>query len=236
MSRIVLAAVLCLVAAVSAGCGQMSIARHNEIVDAQREYVRQLEARNQGLEASNASLLRQDDEDKLARTTDELYAGIAKQLEGALKDLCDSDGDGMTHNGKGVWTAGTDLLFESGSWTISTKGKEVLKKWAEAHRTANLRFRVVGHTDKAPIARASTKDKLETDTNMELSVRRAVAVMGLLKEFGIAEKSFVECVGRGSSQPCDSTSMKKNRRVEISVISGSTSVPTSAPKNEKKTK
>jgi flagellar motor protein MotB len=154
----------------------------------------------------------------------------------------------MSFNTKtGAWEMGTDLLFESGSDKISAGGNEILKKFADAHKGRSFNFRVVGHTDRAPITKAGTKERLDTDTNMELSADRAIAVMGALIKFGIPESSFAECVGKGNREPCASNdrsaaNMKKNRRVEIFVIASSgtskTAAPakSAAPKKDKTTK
>jgi flagellar motor protein MotB len=134
---------------------------------------------------------------------------------------------------------GTDLLFDSGSDKVSTKGRDILKKFADAHKDRSINFRIVGHTDRAPISRAQTKQLLATDTNLELSALRAIAVMGALKEFGIPESSFAECVGKGNREPAvandrSAQNMKKNRRVEIYILQAAGSVPTAAPKRETK--
>lgn len=223
-------------AAVLPGCSTVSVEEYNKMATAQKEYIEQLEERNKVVELENADLRRLADGAALAKTTDELYAQIARQLEKALRDF-GGDEDGELSFKDGRWTLGTDLLFETGSWTVSAKGKDLLKKFAEAHRAQTVRFRIVGHTDRAPIVTAALKAKLDTDTNMELSVRRAVAVMAVLKGFGMAESAFGECVGMGNMSPRapndrSAANMKKNRRVEIFVL-GKATAPTSAPKSTK---
>jgi flagellar motor protein MotB len=141
----------------------------------------------------------------------------------------------------GAWEMGTDLLFESGSAKVSAQGKEILKKFADAHKAGGYSFRIVGHTDNARIAKPKTMQLLDTDTNVELSTLRAIAVMGELKSCGLSESSFAECVGKGNREPCapndkSPSNMKKNRRVEIYVLGGSGALKTSAPKRDKITK
>ena len=223
-------------ASVACSVTTVPLEEYNKMATAQKEYIGSLEQRNQDLETQNQELLRQTDDRTLARTADELYAQIARQLESALKELGDDD-DAMTFK-NGVWSLGTDLLFETGSWTVSDKGRAILKKFAEAHRAQNLRYRIVGHTDRAPIVSAPLKNKLDTDTNMELSARRAIAVMGVLKACGMPESAFAECVGMGNSAPRaandkNPANMKKNRRVEIYVL-GKATLPVAAEKTPEK--
>ncbi len=230
--RIVSVLGLAAVLAGSTACSTVSVDEYNRVATAQKEYVATLEERNGNLERENEELRRAADGAALAKTTDELYAQIARQLEAALKGL--DDGDDTLAFKDGRWTLGTDLLFETGSWTVSAKGQEILKKFASAHRAQSVRYRIVGHTDRAPIVSSNLKAKLDTDTNMELSARRAIAVMGALKAAGMPEGSFAECVGMGNSQPRvandkNAANMKKNRRVEIYVL-GKATLPTSADK------
>lgn len=226
-------------AAIVGGCSTVSADKYARDMGAQKEYISELEKRNQELESQNQAATRQLDDATLARTSDELYGQIARQLQAALASLRNGETEGMAYNSRtGAWEMGTDLLFESGSAKVSAKGSEILKKFADAHKGRSFSFRIVGHTDRAPIVKAETTKLLDTDTNMELSARRAVAVMGALKGFGIPESSFAECVGMGNRQPCapndrNAANMKKNRRVEIFVLSTAGELKTSAEKSEK---
>ncbi len=239
-----LASVLSLAVAASSaiGCATVSAEKYARDIAALRDYNDTLVRRNQALEAANEGINRQLDDQTLARTTDELYGQLARQLQAALDALRNGDGSGMAYNPKtGAWEMGTDLLFDSGSDKISAQGSEILKKFADAHKGRSFNFRVVGHTDRAPITKPGTKERLDTDTNMELSVDRAVAVMGALVKFGIPDTSFAECIGKGNKEPCApndriAANMKKNRRVEIFVLATSGSTKVSAPKKDVTTK
>lgn len=212
-------------ALLAAGCaGNVSRAQYDRDLAALKDYCSTLERRNNDLEAKARALDNLDDMKLVAQTQDELYGQIAESLKAALEALRHDGESPMSWDPKrGAWTMGTDLLFDSGSWSVTAKGMEVLKKFADAHKDRNLHFRIVGHTDRAPITKEKTKKELETDTNMELSARRAVAVMGALKKFGMKESQFVECVGMGNTQPAapndrSAANMKKNRRVELFVL------------------
>ena len=239
-----LSSVLALIvaAATTSGCATVSAGKYHRDLDAANRYISELEKQNQALLSENQELNLENDRVVLAKATDEYYSQIAKQLQAALEGLRAGDASGLSYNQKtGAWEMGTDLLFDSGSEKVSSKGRDILKKFAAAHKDRNINFRIVGHTDRAPIARKPTLDMLTTDTNMELSTIRAIAVMGALKEFGIPESSFAECVGKGSSSPAappdrNAQNMRKNRRVEIYILEASGTLKTGAPKRDTKTK
>jgi flagellar motor protein MotB len=242
MSRLASAFVAVFAIASAVGCASVPADKYARDLDAIKRYAAELERQNQDLLAQNESLNRQVDHTVLAKTTDELYGQLARQLQSALDALKTGEGGDMRFNPRtGAWEMGTDLLFESGSDKISAQGKEILKKFAEAHKAKSYSFRIVGHTDRAPITRTLTKERLDTDTNMELSADRAIAVMGALIGFGIPESAFAECVGKGNREPVATNdrsagNMKKNRRVEIYVLSSSGAMNTSAPKRDTTTK
>jgi chemotaxis protein MotB len=233
---------LVLAAAVTSGCATVSADKYHRDLDAANRYISELERQNQSLINENQGLNQKVDDTLVAKTADEYYSQIAKQLQAALEGLRAGDTSGMNFNQKtGAWEMGTDLLFDSGSEKVSAKGRDILKKFAAAHKDRNINFRIVGHTDRARIARADTMKRLDTDTNMELSALRAIAVMGALKEFGIPESSFAECVGKGNSAPValndrNAQNMKKNRRVEIYILQAPGAMQTSSPKRDTKTK
>jgi chemotaxis protein MotB len=234
---------LVLAAAVTSGCATVSADKYHRDLDAANRYISELERQNQSLINENQGLNQKVDDTLVAKTADEYYSQIAKQLQAALEGLRAGDTSGIMHYNKktGAWEMGTDLLFDSGSEKVSAKGRDILKKFAAAHKDRNINFRIVGHTDRARIARQDTMKRLDTDTNMELSALRAIAVMGALKEFGIPESSFAECVGKGNSQPIApnnnvAANMKKNRRVEIYILQAPGAMQTSSPKRDTKTK
>jgi flagellar motor protein MotB len=229
-------------ASFTSGCATVTAEKYARDMDALRKYNEALVQQNQALLSQNEGMGRQLDDTVLARTSDELYGQLARQLQTALDTLRNGDASGMSFNPRtGAWEMGTDLLFESGSARVSTQGKEILKRFADAHKSGAYSFRIVGHTDSAKIAKKGTMDLLATDTNVELSSLRAISVMGEMKSCGIPESSFAECVGKGNREPCapndkSPSNMKKNRRVEIYVLAGSGALKTSAPRRDTTTK
>jgi flagellar motor protein MotB len=219
MSR-TLAVLAAAAALAAAGCNAVPMEKYARDLEAMKETCRQLEERNRQLEQVAEAYDRLARDYQVGKTESEMYDQIARQLADALQGLKADDGSAaMTFDPrKGAWTMGTDLLFDSGSFTISPKGQEALKKFAQAYRDQPVRFRVVGHTDSQKIARASTKEKLDTDTNLELSTKRAVAVFGQLLKLSLKDSRFVEVVGMGSAAPVSPTDLRKNRRVEIYIV------------------
>lgn len=122
----------------------------------------------------------------------------------------------------GVAKLDSDLLFDSGSDTVSTKGAAILREIASILNrgdTKQLRVQIVGHTDDRPIAKASTKTR--HPTNWHLSTNRANSVLLELKKSGIDQRRM-RSSGAGEFEPIasnkDAASRAKNRRVEIYVL------------------
>lgn len=173
-----------------------------------KEYIIALERDNGVLRPTKDAYEQLKADAALSAESNKSYADLAE----ALKKALGVEGDVAWDPRLGVFTLGTDLLFDSGKFEISPKGKEVLKKFAEANRTARLR--IVGHTDPTNITRIGTKNMLFSDSNMELSALRAVAVWAELKKAGLKDM-WVE--GRGSSEPKPG-GHAKCRRVEIWIV------------------
>src|SRR5262245_56314209 len=136
MQRLAIAAVAELSALSSVGCAAtVSRDQYDRDMAAKDEFIDSLKRRNDDLEAKVGALDKLQDMTLVARTQDELYQQIADQLKAALGGLRQDGEDAMKFDPlKGAWTMGTDLLFDSGTWNITAKGLEVLKKFAEVHK------------------------------------------------------------------------------------------------------
>lgn len=216
MSRILIGLVATVLAACSVGCGVNSD-KYTRDVEALKAHNEALERRNRELEAMEKAYKEMAENYKVSMSQDEMYAEIAKELAEALKGFKNAAGDDVTIDAKtGKVTFATDVLFDSGSFTITPKGQEIVKKFAATMKGQAVRFRVIGHTDNTKIVRASTKDKLDTDTNLELSFRRALAVSAALMKLDIRENRFMQVIGMGSMMPA--ATQAKSRRVEIFLV------------------
>ena len=109
------------------------------------------------------------------------------------------------------------LLFASGSYTVTSRAKEVLGKVAKViNDKPEIEFMVEGHTDNVPINIEGIAD------NWDLSVKRAVSIVRILqKDFDVAPERMT-AAGRSQYIPIsdnDSSSGRaKNRRTRIVVL------------------
>lgn len=109
-----------------------------------------------------------------------------------------------------------DILFPSGSATLSTEGARTLREVAEVLATLEGRtFQVEGHTDNVPIATA------QFPSNWELSSARALSVVRILVQGGVPPER-VSGAGYGEYQPVasndDRDTRRLNRRIEIVML------------------
>ncbi len=116
----------------------------------------------------------------------------------------------------------SDILFPSGSYTLSPEGKKQLRLIANVIRDleskipsdVNWIIRVDGHTDRKPIIPGTKGYR----NNTELSLRRATAVADELARNGVSKRRLVPS-GFGEMHPVelgnDAASMQKNRRIEL---------------------
>ncbi|MBC7425779.1 MAG: OmpA family protein [Bacteroidia bacterium] len=137
---------------------------------------------------------------------DSLNMSLVLNLKGALKDINDQDVE-IKVEGSAVFISVSDkMLFNSGSYEITPRAKEVLGKVAAVIKAQpDIQFMVEGHTDNKPISTAVIKD------NWDLSVLRSTAVVKVLqKSFGI-EPSRMIAAGRGEYMPLASNDTEANR-------------------------
>jgi flagellar motor protein MotB len=194
---------------------------------------------NDALTKENAELRQKGEAyDKLKAEMDvngesaKFYAELANSLRNALKDHGIHEDGIVTVEKDGRVVFATDVMFDLGSWTLTPKGHQVLAAFAQTQKSNVMK--IVGHTDSKRIASAKLKTALETDTNKELSVKRAIAVMGELLKSGVRESQIASVEGHGSDEPRGNDA--KSRRVEIFVVPGAKVAPTSAVKPAKTTK
>lgn len=109
------------------------------------------------------------------------------------------------------------LLFNSGSYTLSTKANSILKKIAEViNSEPSMEVMVEGHTDARTIKTPMFQD------NWDLSVKRATSVVRLLQDkYNVAPEKMI-AAGRSSYIPLVENDSKenrsKNRRTKIVII------------------
>jgi len=117
----------------------------------------------------------------------------------------------------------TDILFASGSASLSKEGEEAILDVAEVLADIpDRKFQVGGHTDNVPIATA------QYPSNWELASARSITVVKTLIDGGVwAER--VSGTSYGETQPIadneSDESRKKNRRIEIMVVPDLSGLP-----------
>jgi chemotaxis protein MotB len=154
----------------------------------------ELQAQYQQLQQQNASLTSQVAENK---------AQICR-LQGAIK-----------------YTVNSDLLFPSGGWEMSDRGKQIMASFAvKLAPTQQNKILVSGYTDNAPIGRALQRQGITS--NQILSQKRAENVMAFIISQG-AKPDLISAQGFGESNPVASNDTAQgraqNRRVELSLAS-----------------
>ena len=152
----------------------------------------QLQAQNQQLQQQNSSLQAQVASDK---------AQICR-LQGAIQ-----------------YTVNSDLLFPSGGWQMSDRGKQIIggmaAKLAPAQQNKVL---VSGYTDNRPVGPALARQGITS--NQDLSQKRADDVMQFLISQGV-KPDLISAQGFGDANPIASNDTPQgraqNRRVVLSV-------------------
>lgn len=108
------------------------------------------------------------------------------------------------------------LLFKSGSYTITSRAKEILAKVATViNGKPNFEAMVEGHTDNVPYKKGVLLD------NWDLSVKRSTAIVRALQDLGVAPEKLI-AAGRSSYVPLvpNTTAENKatNRRTKILIL------------------
>jgi chemotaxis protein MotB len=116
-------------------------------------------------------------------------------------------------------TIPNDVLFPGGGWTIDRKGNELLDKIIPVLKDSkNQAIEVYGYTDNSPVG---PLPKSKFTTNRELSLARAVDIVGYFQKKGI-NRDLLSATGYGAEEPVatnDTPQGKaRNRRMIIAVM------------------
>ena len=194
-----------------------------EDMQAQEDALRTLESslhkKEENLQRLTAEL------DARSKRVNELEAMISRKdslvtaLKNKVKDaLLGFENNGLTieqKNGKVYVSLDESLLFSSGSYSVGSKGSDVLKKLAKVlEQNQDINIVVEGHTDNVPL-----NGKGDIKDNWDLSVKRATSVVKIITENSTVNPKRLTAAGRGEYLPLDMTNTadgrKKNRRIEI---------------------
>ena len=148
---------------------------------------------------------------------DSVTLALVTSLKGVLGNMSDEDIEINVEKGVVYVSISDKLLFRSGSFTVTSRAKEVLGKVATVvNNKPDLEFMVEGHTDNVPIKSDAVLD------NWDLSVKRATAVVRILeKDFDVAPARMT-AAGRSFYIPLadndTADNRAKNRRTRIVIL------------------
>ena len=148
---------------------------------------------------------------------DSINLVLVQNLKGAIGDLGDSDINIKIDKDVVYIDISDKLLFNSGSYTVTSKAKMVLGKVAKVLKNQpDIEFMVEGNTDNVPYRRGDLLD------NWDLSVKRATAVVRILQnQYGL-EPSHISASGRSEYHPVAANDTPQgralNRRTRIIIL------------------
>jgi chemotaxis protein MotB len=146
---------------------------------------------------------------------DKAVLDLKNKISNALLNFKENDISVKVKNGKVYVSLAEQLLFQSGSTEVDSKGVSALQQLAKALKDQkDINIMVEGHTDNVPIARKSQY----MNDNWDLSVMRATSITKILTKAGVSP-SQVTASGKGEYSPLASNdnpqNKQKNRRTEI---------------------
>lgn len=164
-------------------------------------------------------------ENRELRSQNEAYevqlaeASMKPAATAPVTDNPELDALGIEYGNRGgnfVISIPSEVTFPSGKAELTKKGQEALKVVArELEKHQGAHYWIEGHTDSDPIV------KSKWESNRELSVERAMAVLHYLVEDCNVSDDLCVVAGHGQYQPLaangDAGSKARNRRVEIVV-------------------
>lgn len=108
-----------------------------------------------------------------------------------------------------------DMLFNSGSWTISAEGENAVKALGNALAgNSEVSILIEGHTDDRPF-----KGSGNIKNNWDLSLKRATTIVEILRNNEQINPKNLTAAGKGEYDPiADNTTEEgraKNRRIEV---------------------
>ena len=156
------------------------------------------------------------------RTYDELQAQYqqAQQQNAALSAQVAADKAQICRlQGAIKYTVNSDLLFPSGGWQMSDRGKQIIASMAaKLAPTQQNKILVSGYTDNQPVGPALQRQGITS--NQDLSQKRAENVMEFIISQGL-NPNLISAQGFGDADPVASNSTAQgraqNRRVVLSV-------------------
>ncbi|HEY0273730.1 MAG TPA: OmpA family protein [Chitinophaga sp.] len=148
---------------------------------------------------------------------DSLNMALVMNLKGAIGNLDDQDINIKVEKGVVFIDISDKLLFQSGSYVVNDRAKEVLGKVAKVlNNQPDIEFQVEGHTDSNPYRSGVLLD------NWDLSVKRATAVTRILQNDYKIDPARITAAGRSEYVPVAGNDTPEgraaNRRTRIVIL------------------
>ncbi|MBS1604399.1 MAG: OmpA family protein [Bacteroidetes bacterium] len=148
---------------------------------------------------------------------DSLMLALVMNLKGVLGNMDDKDINIKIEKGVVYIDISDKLLFNSGSYTVTERAKEVLGKVATVLKNQpDIEFMVEGHTDSVPYLQGVLLD------NWDLSVKRATSVVRILQNQYNIPPTHMTAAGRSEYITVASNSTAEgraaNRRTRIVIL------------------
>jgi chemotaxis protein MotB len=147
---------------------------------------------------------------------DSLNLALVMNLKGVLGNINDSDVNIKIEKGVIYIDISDKMLFNSGSYTVTEKAKDVLGKVAKVvSNQPDIEFMVEGHTDSVPYHQGVLLD------NWDLSVKRATSVVRILQyQYHIEPAKMTaaghsEYVNVASNNTADGRALNRRTRIVI---------------------
>lgn len=134
------------------------------------------------------------------------------------KALIPYTGDELTieeQQGKVKIIMENDMLFNSGSWQITTEGQKAVSALGEVlAKNPEMAISIEGHTDNRPFGGSGN-----ITNNWDLSLKRATTIVEILRTNEAIDPKNLTAAGKGEYDPIASNDTEdgqaKNRRIEI---------------------
>lgn len=180
------------------------------------EKKRNLEEMQYEVEKRNERLLELE---TALKQKDAMMAELKNKVSTALLGF---ENNGLTitqKNGKVYVSMDEKLLFQTGSYTVDSRGIEAIKNLGKVlEQNRDIQVLVEGHTDNVPYRSGGG----HIQDNWDLSVKRATSIVRILLESSSIDPERVTAAGRGEFFPVDlantTEARQKNRRTEIILI------------------
>jgi len=190
-----------------------------EINDSQYTSVDDVAVMSNNTKANMRRTLQNVDADKLAAAKtlqDSMNLAVSYKLKQSISDD-DADIDVSIDKTVVMINISDELLFNTASYTVSTKAENILRKLADVIKSEpSMEVMVEGHTDARTISTPALRD------NWDLSVKRATSIVRELQNSYDVDPTQLIAAGRSSYLPVvennTKENMAKNRRTKIVIL------------------